>query len=235
MVISPEPAARQTALLLGLYEGLDQPLAGKRVLDFGCGRGGVVSGLVAAGVDAYGCDFSAELGQIDRLAAIEEPYRLPYPDATFDAVVSSEVFEHVQDYASALSEIRRVLRRGGTSIHVFPPRYLLLEPHVFVPLGTLIQSRWWLRVWATLGVRNSFQRGMGPSEVASTNQRYLANHTAYPRRHEILRLAREVFPTARFLSTERLAASSRLEKLAWSRTVGFLYGELRSRTLLLPG
>ncbi len=220
---------------MGLYEILGAPLPAATALDFGCGKGEVVRALTAKGVDAYGCDFADELGQGDRVAAIVDPYRLPYPNAMFDAVFSFEVFEHVQDYAESFREIRRVLRPGGISIHMFPSRYLLLEPHLFTPLGTIIQSRAWLLLWARLGVRNSFQHGKGPAEVADLNHRFLAERTNYLRRGEILRLARKVFPGARLLLSERLAASRRLKKFAQSRTAGFVYGELRSRTLLLPG
>lgn len=222
-------------IIMRLYEVSGTPLLGTSALDFGCGKGEAVRALAAIGVDAYGCDFSSELGQGDRLAPIGNPYRLPYPDAMFDAVLSWEVFEHVQDYTEAFREIRRVLRPGGTSIHTFPSRYRLLEPHVFTPLGTIIQSRPWLLFWASLGVRNRFQRGMEPAEVASVNHRYLIEQTNYLRRGEILRLAREVFPGARFLLSERLEASRRLKKWAWSRTAALVYGELQSRTLLLPG
>lgn len=50
---------------------------------------------------------------------------LPYADATFDTVVSTMVLCSVPDQASALSEIRRVLRRGGQFLfleHVASPR-----------------------------------------------------------------------------------------------------------------
>lgn len=218
-----------------LYEILDAPLPGRTALDFGCGEGEMVCGLVAKGVDAYGCDFPVELGEGDRLAAIQDPYRLPYPGATFDAVLSSEVFEHVQDYTGAFREIRRVLRPKGISINMFPSRYVVLEPHVVTPLATMIQSRPWLLFWATLGLRNGFQQGMGPAEVASANHRYLVEETNYLRGKEILRLAREVFPGARFLLSERLATGRWLRKFEWSRTAGFVNGELRSRTLLLQG
>jgi ubiquinone/menaquinone biosynthesis C-methylase UbiE len=144
-----------------------------------------------------------------------------------------EVFEHVQDYPAALREIRRVLRPGGFALNVFPSRYTPLEPHVLVPFATVIQSRRWLAAWAHLGVRNSFQHGLSASETASKNERFLREETNYLPAGEILRLAREVFPSARFLPSERLASSARLHYLARFPPAGCAYAAFRSRTLLL--
>ena len=41
---------------------------------------------------------------------------LPYPDATFDAAVSTQVYEYVADIPTALAELRRVLRPGGRTL-----------------------------------------------------------------------------------------------------------------------
>ena len=40
--------------------------------------------------------------------------RLPFPDATFDRVVTSEVLEHIQNDVAAIAELHRVLKPGGT-------------------------------------------------------------------------------------------------------------------------
>ena len=40
--------------------------------------------------------------------------RLPFADATFDCVVTSEVLEHIQDDVAAIAELARVLRPGGS-------------------------------------------------------------------------------------------------------------------------
>jgi len=52
----------------------------------------------------------------------EDVERLTFPDASFDLVVTQEVFEHVVDYRRGYREVMRVLRPGGA--HVFTtPKY----------------------------------------------------------------------------------------------------------------
>jgi ubiquinone/menaquinone biosynthesis C-methylase UbiE len=180
------------------------------VLDFGCGAGGFVDGLLRAGLDAYGCDFSQQLGAGNgRLAAIEEPYRLPYPDGWFDVVVSEQVLEHVQDYEQAFREIRRVLEPSGVSLHEFPGRWVSREPHTFVPLATVIQGRWWLWPWARFGLRNQFQQGKTARETVEHNYQFLHEHTTYYGRRDLARHARRVFPGARLLDVEQLAVGGK--------------------------
>ena len=178
-----------------------------QILDFGCGDGVLVEQLSAAGMDAYGCDFPDELGSGKTLRAIGAPFGLPFPDDSFDAVVSWQVFEHVQNYDDALREIRRVLRPSGVSLHVFPPTYRPIEPHIYVPLAIILQSRLWLLLWTRLGIRKGFQKGTSAREVAGLNRRYLRERTTYYPAREVLRRARDVFPNARLLTLEPLAVS----------------------------
>ena len=78
----------------------------------------------------------------------EDSYRLPFPDRSFDVLVTTQVMEHVHDYETTLSEMRRVLNNKGVSLHMFPARRRPIEPHVFVPFGTVLQGRFWLSLWA---------------------------------------------------------------------------------------
>jgi SAM-dependent methyltransferase len=58
-----------------------------------------------------------EAGEItaDKLIGVlrADARRLPFPDATFDVVITSEVLEHIQDDVAAISEMVRVLKPGG--------------------------------------------------------------------------------------------------------------------------
>jgi 2-polyprenyl-3-methyl-5-hydroxy-6-metoxy-1,4-benzoquinol methylase len=97
---------------------------GGRLLDVGCGAGQVLSGLEELGWRAQGLD-------VDPLA-VEEARRSglhaevgtledqSFPDATFDAVISSHVVEHVGDPRALLREMHRVLAPSGTCVIVTP-------------------------------------------------------------------------------------------------------------------
>lgn len=156
-----------------------------RVLDFGCGRGGLVDGLVARGVDAFGCDVDPYWeGPRPRLRPItRSPYSIPYEENVFDVVISTSVLEHAQNTEELFNEIKRVLRPGGYAIHLYPGKwYLPSEPHIYVPLANILWPnipRWWLACWALLGVRNEFQTDMDWRRVVALNDGYCTTGLCY--------------------------------------------------------
>ncbi|GEM_PF-1416820 len=98
------------------------PTTPRDVLDFGAGNGLFLDVVRAALPDAAlrACDVSAEAVQqlcrswgdaVDARVMIGDV--APFPDASFDAVVSVEVLEHVGDAGATLREIARLLRPGG--------------------------------------------------------------------------------------------------------------------------
>jgi len=228
--------------------------ASSRVLDFGCGYGDVVREFRARGFDAEGVDIVPFWSEAkDRYWEEREPvpkalrahlhvaelnpYHLPFPEASFDLIHSSQVFEHVMDYRTAFRELGRVLKPDGLSIHIFPARWRPLEPHVFVPLGSVLRARPWLALWALLGIRNQFQRGLRWREVVQRNHAYLVNGTNYPTHRLIRRWAREASVRVRFAPALLLAHSTgRGGRLA--RHVPFpggslLYETFGRRTMIL--
>jgi 2-polyprenyl-3-methyl-5-hydroxy-6-metoxy-1,4-benzoquinol methylase len=96
----------------------DQP---PRVLDVGCGEGRFAAELVRAGMTVIGVDVAEEPLRrararhpvLDvRIVTVDGPW--PLADASFDVVWAGETIEHVADTAGWLSEMRRVLRSGGS-------------------------------------------------------------------------------------------------------------------------
>jgi len=56
-----------------------------------------------------------EIGSNNFVGALRgDATKLPFADGTFDRVITSEVLEHIQDDVTAISELARVLRDGGT-------------------------------------------------------------------------------------------------------------------------
>ena len=165
-----------------------------KILDFGCGAGKEVYQFRKMGYKAYGCDIKDVFGDIQKQCEAENlidtnesifrkidmsNYKIPFDDGTFDYVFSNQVFEHVQNYAEALSEIYRVLKPGGCSLHFFPARYRPVEPHVFVPFAGVFRSYRYLLFWAFFGIRNSYQKGYSYKKVAEINHEYLTTRTTY--------------------------------------------------------
>lgn len=99
-----------------------------KILDVGCG-GGLVTEAMASRCNAsiVGLDLSRE--SIRKAEAhspfpssrlqyvVGSAYQLPFEDKTIDAVVCSDVFEHLHDLQIALNEIARVLRPNGILVY----------------------------------------------------------------------------------------------------------------------
>src|SRR5712692_803886 len=129
------------------------------ILDFGCGEGEMVYQWRNLGFNAFGVDIKLTMQDAFlRLIPNEGKYRIPFEDETFDFIFSNQVLEHVKNLPNALSEMYRVLKAGGFSLHFFPPRLKPIEPHILVPFAGVFQAYPWLLFWSLLGVRNSFQK-----------------------------------------------------------------------------
>lgn len=99
-------------------------VAGRRILDAGCGSGPLSAALRDRGAVVTGIDASAgmlalarqRLGEDVALHVVDLRDRLPFTDGAFDDVVASLVLHYLEDWGPTLAELRRVLRPGGRLI-----------------------------------------------------------------------------------------------------------------------
>ncbi len=70
----------------------------------------------------------------DRITCISVNSSWPYPDRYFDVVISNQVIEHIKDHDKFTSEVNRVLKNNGISIHLFHLKEHIFERHLNLPL-----------------------------------------------------------------------------------------------------
>jgi 2-polyprenyl-3-methyl-5-hydroxy-6-metoxy-1,4-benzoquinol methylase len=132
---------------------------GERILEIGCGIGTVVAELARQGYDVTGTDISqvaieygrAKYGNI-RLE-VQPAEELPYADATFDTVLSFDLFEHIARIDRHVDEVHRVLKPMG--------HYLFQTPNKLsnVVAETLVyKSLKWRRVHPALHTPGQLRR-----------------------------------------------------------------------------
>jgi SAM-dependent methyltransferase len=114
---------------------------GSKVIDVGCGAGRHSFEAYRRGAHVVAFDQNAtELAEVDTLframaeageappsahaeTVVGDARALPYPDATFDRVIASEILEHVPADDAVIAELIRVLKVGGR-LAVTVPRWL---------------------------------------------------------------------------------------------------------------
>lgn len=116
----PVAYARDGAFVPQLAEGVVEWLdarPGERILDLGCGDGQLTARIAETGVQIHGVDASPAMVAAARargVAADEAAAeRLPFPDASFDAVFSNAVLHWVRGQDEMMAEVHRVLKPGG--------------------------------------------------------------------------------------------------------------------------
>ena len=143
-------------------------------LDIGCGNGSLAIAIAKAyplahvtGIDAWGRSWGYSKAACDRNASIEgvtkqvtfqqaSAVQLPFPEGTFDVVVSNLVFHEVRgvpDKKLLLKEALRVLKKGGT----FVLQDLFLWKRVYGDVGDLLGA---IRDWGVASVEFAPTNGM---------------------------------------------------------------------------
>ncbi|RMF82631.1 MAG: methyltransferase domain-containing protein [Chloroflexi bacterium] len=120
---TPDVAAQRdyTLRLLNLQ-------AGEKVLDIGSGPGFLahsMADIVGEGGAVHGVDVSASMLSVAEQQCADQSWvtfhdadatDLPFDDNTFDAAITTQVWEYVNDVAAAAAELQRVLRPGGRAL-----------------------------------------------------------------------------------------------------------------------
>lgn len=121
------------------YDFVRPYVAGRAVLDFGCGTGYGTHRLAPECASIVGVDIAA-----DAIRFAEQTYQapnlsyraissvettpLPFDDASFETVISFQVIEHITDVDRCFAEIARVLAPHGTFVCATPDRRMRLFP-----------------------------------------------------------------------------------------------------------
>lgn len=118
--------------------------AGKRIkgkiLEIGCGVGLYLEHLIPLGGELIGTEFDlprAKQAQekSDQILGAAGEY-LPFPEGTFDLILSNEVIEHVADDKLVIHEMVRTLKPGGRIVLFCPNRWYPFETHGIYWRGT---------------------------------------------------------------------------------------------------
>jgi SAM-dependent methyltransferase len=149
--------------------GIDQALVEMlgpgegRCLEVGCGTGIYSSRISELGWTPFGVDLSIGMLRFatERLpVALADALSLPFPDAAFEAVLTVMAHTDLPDYAPVLSEIERVLKPGGTFVHVgvhpcfcggFADRS---DPNGVVIRPGYLDGSWTTESWTNQGLRD---------------------------------------------------------------------------------
>ncbi len=150
------------------------PLAGRRVLDLGCGGGILSEAMASLGAEVTGIDAGEEPLAVARLhlqesglrvdyrLAMAEPFAERVPES-FDVVTCMELLEHVPDPQSVVAASARLVRPGGD---VF---FATLNRNFKSFLFAIIGAEMILRL-VQRGT-HSYRRFIKPSELTTWSQR----------------------------------------------------------------
>lgn len=105
----------------------------KEILDLGCGGGNFTTRLKALGFNVVGLDISLDLIKVNRQSNKDTKFIcgdaefLPFYDASFDIILVAFLLHHFKKHEHIVSEIFRVLKKGG--------KVLCVEPNCWNPVS----------------------------------------------------------------------------------------------------
>ncbi|MEM2046783.1 MAG: class I SAM-dependent methyltransferase [Candidatus Jordarchaeales archaeon] len=131
------------------------PVEGKFFLDVGCGAGGLAIAFMKKSSTTVAFDIDPKYLKVARAWGDEEGVELnllmasgesmPFRNGAFDFVACSDIIEHLNDPFRMVSEVARVLKKGGIVYLTCPnrisPRIIWKDNHYLLPFFTLLPRR----------------------------------------------------------------------------------------------
>lgn len=156
-VVRDLDSRRHKALKIERLLGLRPAPRKRRLLEIGCGSGGIshyfgthdTLDLVVDAVDVTDSRGVSEGYRFQQVAGTQ----LPFDDQAFDIVITNHVIEHVGNLPQQLdhlAEVHRVLRDDGVCYLAVPNRWMLVEPHYRLAFLSWLPHRLrtpWLKLW----------------------------------------------------------------------------------------
>ena len=245
-----------------------------RILDAGCGNGHLMADLHRSlhaldsertyeihGFDVHDWEYgpneliaqtratlTAQIPDVswaERVVSLSTTEAWPYADGFFDIIVSNQVLEHVDDQDLFFGEIKRTLRPGGFSIHLFPSQHTLVDVHLKQPLVHWMGSRKarlnLLAFWSRLGIGSYRKRfaetGATLQTFCNENADFLERFTNYQTTRALIARARkhglraDLRYTTEFYTTHLRSATGRPPRLRYSIARPNSFSNLRAGVL----
>jgi SAM-dependent methyltransferase len=150
------------------------PLAGRVLVDLGCGPGAYSAALRASGAKVLAIDNDPETlalgGEQTADAIVADASDLPLPDGSVDGVICSNLLEHTPDQQAVLREIARILVPGGFAYVSWTNWYSPWGGHEFVPyqyLGPRFGPRLHRRLHGPVR-KNAYGEGLWYTHIGRT-------------------------------------------------------------------
>ncbi len=156
------------------------PRPGERLLDMGCGSGWFAEQCRRKGAQVWAADIAlrgvagarARFPQVG-CYQVADVYHLPFASGRFDAVVLSEVAEHLEDLAGAFAELARLLRPGGRLLVSVPYRETIVE-HLCIHCNRLTPANAHLHSFDEQSLAALLRaQGLAPRSLALLNNKAL--------------------------------------------------------------
>lgn len=141
------PKAKKIEKLLDMSERFGERKI--RMLEVGCGSGGIAHYFAThtrLDCEVTGVDVQDNRQVLDGYRFIRvSDVTLPFPDATFDVVITNHVIEHVgeaEQQLKHLTEIHRVMAHGAVCYLAVPNRWMITEPHYKLKFLSWLPRTW---------------------------------------------------------------------------------------------